>query len=271
MTDENLSGVAPAEDATPLPDAPETVGEVEEQEQSESSTDEGESEQTKKIGGVTKRINELVAQREEEKRRAQRLESMLEQVLANRPQPEKAPEPVLAKPQGEPKLEDFATYEEFVDARADWRAEQRIQQWEQRQRDAEAERQKATQAQTFQAKVQEYRSQTPDFDAVALNPSLPVTDAMAEIINGSENGPELLYQLGKNPAEAARIAALPPLMAAVELGKFAVKASLPQPKKLSSAPPPVEPLTGGAGTLNVDPDKMSADDWMKWRQSTLKR
>ena len=90
MADENLSGVAPAEDVDLLPETPET--EVEQE--SESSTDEQDASQPKKLGGVAKRISELVAQREEEKRRAQNLERLLEQAITRQPEPKPEQEPV---------------------------------------------------------------------------------------------------------------------------------------------------------------------------------
>ena len=55
-----------------------------------------------------------------------------------------------------------------------------------------------------------FREKVPDFDAVVHNPNLTVTPVMADAIRESGRGAEIAYFLGKNPAEAARIASLPP-------------------------------------------------------------
>ena len=85
----------------------------------------------------------------------------------------------------------------------------------------------------------------------------------------SEKGPELLYALGKNPAESARIAALPPLQAAIELGKLETTLSQPARKTQTSAPEPVAPITGGSGSQTLDPERMTADEWRLWREKQI--
>lgn len=259
-------GLDPALDA-------ENVAPVETQDEAltdepESSTEQEQTEEPKQPKGFQKRLNEITANWRGEQRRAQKLESMLERVLAEKPAQKAEPK---VEAQGEPKLDQYQTYEEYVAALADYRADQKIRQWEEGRQRAEAEKQQQAVVEQFQSRAQAFRAQRPDFDSVAFNPDLPITDAMAEAINVADNGPELLYNLGKNPSEAARIAALPPLMAAVELGKFAVRMSMPQPRNQTGAPPPVRPLAGGSGAIAPDPDKMTTQEWMEWRAQQLKR
>jgi hypothetical protein len=269
MTDENLSGVAPAEDAALLPETPEAVEQVEGEIDSESSTEQTEDPQ-RKPKGLQRRFNEIVAQREEERRRAERAERMLEQALITR-QPEQKPEPAAQpQPQGEPKLEQFQTYEDYVSALADFKADQKIAAWESRQREAEANRQKQTQATSFQQKVQAFSQENPDFNEVVTNPALRISQEVADLIVESDD-PALAYLLAKNPQEAARISALPIRQAALELGRFAAKASMPRPKTVTGAPPPVEPISGGSGTMTVDMDKLSIAEWKVVREQQLKR
>lgn len=266
MNAEELQGIAPAPDAEPT--EIEAVAETEVVEESESSTEEVQAEETPKAKGVQKRLDELTRNWREEQRRAQKLEQMLEQVIS-RPQEQK-PEPVApAQPQGEPKLEQFQTYEEYVSALADYKADQKLRQFEEQIRQREQQTQQQAKLQEFQGRLQAAKTEMPDFDEVALNPSLPVSDTMAELIREMDDGPRVLYALGKSPDVAARIASLPPTLAAVELGRFAVKASLPQPKTVTNAPPPVNPLSGGMGSKTADPDKMTADEWLKWRNQQL--
>ena len=272
MTDENLSGVAPAEDVEQLPVEPDQSVE-QEIEESESSTDQTDAEGApKKIGGVAKRIGELTANWREEQRVANQLREQNAELLRRVLQgSEQKPEPIApAQPQGEPKLEQFSTYEDYVSALADYKADQKIAAWESRQREAEANRQKQTQATSFQQKVQAFAQENPDFDEVVTNPALRISQEVADLIVESDD-PALAYLLAKNPQEAARISALPIRQAALELGRFAAKASMPQPNRQTKAPAPLEPLSGGVGTRALDPERMTDEEWVSWRRQQLKR
>ena len=68
--------------------------------------------------------------------------------------------------------------------------------------------------------VAEFRQRVPDFDAVALNPNLSITPVMADAIRESGRGGEIAYYLSKNPAEAARIAVLPPVSQATAIARL---------------------------------------------------
>ena len=83
-----------------------------------------------------------------------------------------------------------------------------------------------------------------DFEQVAYNPQLRVTDVMAETIKASDMGPDLAYWLGTNPKEADRISRLAPLLQAREIGKIEAKlGSNPLVKPTTSAPTPISPVT----------------------------
>lgn len=110
------------------------------------------------------------------------------------------------------------------------------------------------------------RERFTDYDAVTRNPSVPITPSMAEIIRDSEVGPDLAYHLGRNQAEAAKIAALPPTRQAVELGKL--EARLTAPKALPKQPPaPVDPVGGSASGGSADPSKMSMAEYAAARKA----
>lgn len=241
--------------------------------ETEEKGPEGEEAKPKKVGGVAKRISELTANWREEQRTRQRLESMLERELANRQQPKQAIEPVTVD--SEPKLEQFKTYEEYVAAVADHRAEQKVAallaRQEEERRNAEVERQREERARSFRERAAAFAATTPDFNEVAFADHVPVTEDMADALNHSDKGPEILYYLGQNVSEAAQIARLPPVQAALEIGRLEAKLSLPQPRTVTKAPPPIAPLSGGQGSLAVDPDKMSSSEWLKWRNDQLRK
>jgi hypothetical protein len=103
---------------------------------------------------------------------------------------------------------------------------------------------------------------------------------MAETIQTSDVGPDVAYFLGSNPKEADRIARLPPILQAKEIGKIEARlASDPPVKKSSSAPSPISPVTArGSGSPaydTTDPRSvkaMSTSDWIAAeRQRQIKK
>lgn len=253
---------------------PGETGEVEKPEEattSESEETPAEPQQPKEAKGVQKRINELTANWREEQRQKQQL---LDQNLELQRRLTQAPEKeATSEPTAEPKLEDYSSYEEFVDARADFRAEQKVNEkfeaWKAEQSQATEVQTQAEQRQAFDNRAQTFAESHPDFDEVARNPNLPVTPGMAELLNVSEKGPELLYHLGQNPGEAARLASLPQGQAAMELGRIEAQLSVLQPNTQTSAPPVIEPLTDGQGSKTKDPDEMTTSEWQEWRNAQI--
>lgn len=238
-------------------------GEVNEDAQDTEDSSTPEDAEPKQKPWFTKRIDELTANwREEQRRNAQLMEKVLEMQKPSQPEPE-------TTQVGEPKLDSFETYEDYVSALAEYKADQKIQAWQQSQQQETQAQQQERERQEFEARADQFRQEHPDYDTVALNPQLPVSAAMAEAIQLADNGPEILYNLGQNPAEAARIASLSPLQAAIELGRMTVAQAAPPPKTRTNAPPPVEPLSGGSGSRTIDPERMSADEWRVWREQQL--
>lgn len=147
---------------------------------------------------------------------------------------------------------------------------------------AEREQQESHRRTTsFKGRESEFAKTVEDYNDVARNPSLPVTRDMAEVIQDSDDGPALLYHLGKNPDIAEKIAMLPPKAAARELGKIEARLAFERekakPEKVSKAPPPPPKVEGADGALpkvsTTDPesDKLSDDEWVKAEQARLKR
>lgn len=216
--------------------------------------------------GVQKRIDRLTQEK-------YRLRAELDFLRGQQPQ-QAQPAQQAQQPSQAPKLEQYNSIEEYLDALADHKASQKF--------DHLAKEREAKESQTRQqqevAKLHEsYTKQTEqarqaygDFDDVVQDPDLPISQAMAEAIMRSTNGADVAYYLGKNPDQAARIASLDPFSAAVEIGRIAATVVRPQPRKTSNAPPPIQPV-GARATPVTDPDKMSADEWIKWRNGQLKK
>ena len=170
--------------------------------------------------------------------------------------------PVPAMPTDIPTADQFDSpqaYGDFIRAEAEKLVQHR-----------EIQNQRAEIEETFAQREEEARSKYDDFDQVAYNPNLRVTDAMAETIKASDLGPDLAYWLGSNPKEADRISRLSPLLQAREIGKVEAKITAePLQKKTSSAPEPIRPVTARAVNPGVtdttDPRSvktMSTSEWI---------
>jgi len=186
-----------------------------------------------------------------------------EQRKWEREQKAKAPEPppLPAEPL---KPDDFTNAQAYADALAERKAQELLAR-----RTAVAEQ--ATVLDAYQDREEEARSKYDDFEQVAYNPKLPVTETMAQTIQSSEIGPDVIYWLGSNPKEADRIARLSPLMQAREIGKIEARlASNPPAKKTSTAPAPIAPVTarttGTPAYDTTDPrsvKSMSTSEWIE--------
>lgn len=229
----------------------------------------------RKSKGVQKRIDELVKQREEERRRAERLEAMLERQLSQAQKPEARPEP-QPMPETRPKpTRESVEYDEdaYIEALTEWKLEQReakaIQQYRRQQEEQQRQSLEKSYEQRRAEIVTKGKEKYEDFADVVF--SLPV-DVMhvgvAQALMETESPSDVAYWLGKNPAEAARIAKLSPMKMAVELGKVETRLSSPPPKPTTTAPPPVNPV-GGREPAQKDPNKMTTAEWMAWREKQL--
>jgi hypothetical protein len=114
-----------------------------------------------------------------------------------------------------------------------------------------------------------------DFDEVALNPSVPVTQSMMDAAAGEKWG-DILYALGSEPGEAARIASLPPIQQAKEIGKIESRLVNPQTITQTNAPnPPSTVSGGGASPAPKDEGTMSRNElhskWENERKEELKK
>ena len=163
--------------------------------------------------------------------------------------------------------------EQYAELLAERKAEELLARREQARQQAEL-------LESFHEREEEARNKYDDFEQVAYNPKLPITDAMAQTIQASEVGPDIAYYLGSNPKEAERISRLSALMQAKEIGKIESKlADSPPVKKTSNAPAPIAPVTartsGSPAFDTTDPrsvKSMSTSEWIEAeRQRQIKK
>ena len=252
---QNLAEVesAQAPEVTATTDQAQNAPEVAEQQQTEQQVEEKKFTQAELDAMISKRL----AREQRKWEREQKLR-----------QPEPSATPAELPPQ-----EQFEGPEAYAEALAERKAQQLIAQ-------REAQRQQAEVLESYHEREEEARNKYDDFEQVAYNPRLPITQVMAETIQASEVGPEVAYYLGSNPKEADRIARLSPFMQAKEIGKIEAKlVDNPPVKKSSSAPAPIAPVTprgGNARTLDTtDPrsiKEMSTSEWIEAeRQRQIKK
>ena len=168
-----------------------------------------------------------------------------------------------------PKREDFDDYETYLEARADYRADQKVkevlQQHGQRSQQQAVQSSEQERLTRYSQDLDKARSSIPDFDDVVESADVPVTQKMREAILESDVGALLTYHLAKNPAEAERIAKLSPNAQLKAIGVIeASLASKPAPQQ-SKAPAPIKPLSSSSGGA-ADLSKMSMDDYYEHRK-----
>ena len=253
-----------------LPDegeiASEPTGTVEGAEPSGEEEGEEVDVQPKPKTAVQKRIDELTKKRYEAERRAAYLEGQLKAREPERKPP--ADLPLQIKPKPNPS--DFENYEEYTEALTDWKVDLKIADYDRQAKEkAEEARLFASQV-SFREKLAVGRERYEDFDEVVSNPTAPISVVMADIIQGCEDPAEIAYYLCKNWDISAPISRMTPVQAARAIGNIEaeIKGKLPNqpPKpKVSKAPEPIKPV-GGSEVVSKDPEKMSNEEFRRWRR-----
>lgn len=214
---------------------------------------------------VSKRLSK--AERTWERRHQQLLETTLARVTA-------PAQPVAQPAAGEeaPDPNKFESYTDYLRELTRYEADQAVKRTGMASKEAQqrmtAQQQAEQIQQNLQSRLSSAAEKYDDFEDVVMSSDLPITQYMAEVIAESDIGGEVAYYLGKNRAEAARIAAMSPLAAARALGLIEAKL-VNVPPNVSNAPPPPTPV-GNRSVVSKDPDKMSVEEWTKWRESQIK-
>ena len=159
-------------------------------------------------------------------------------------------------------VDQFESPEAYAEALAYSKAEELIAR-------REAAKQQSQVLESYHEREEEARSKYEDFEQVAYNPKLTITNVMAETIQSSDVGPDLAYWLGTNPKEADRISRMSPLSQAKEIGKIEAKlASDPPVKRSTSAPAPISPVTarssGSPALDTTDPRSIKSMTTSEW-------
>ena len=194
-----------------------------------------------------------IAQRKWEREQAQRL----------------AETQLLKAPVAVPPADQFESPEAYAEALALQKAEELVAQREAAKRQTQV-------LDSYHEREEDARSKYDDFEQVAYNRAVPITQTMAEAIRESEVGPDVAYYLGANLEEANRISKLSAASQAREIGKIEAKlAAAPPVKKTSSAPAPITPVTPRSSSApsydTTDPRSIKTMSTSEWIEADRRR
>lgn len=222
--------------------------------------DDGEQEQQRAQhrNKVQDRINELTFKRNQAEREAAHWKSIAET--------RQAP--------AAPKEAEFGSDEEYQSALLDHRVKTGVHQGLAENANAAAAKfsqdANAAATETYNQRVSEAVQRMPDFVEVVGKANIDISPALQGALMDSEKGPDLVYHLAKNPADARRLSQLPEKQMLREIWNMesTMKTAPNAPAaRTTSAPPPIKPGNAGAAAANNDPSKMDQKEYEAWRKT----
>lgn len=209
--------------------------------------------------GVQKRMDELTAEKYAERKRADDLLAQNARILALLEGRQGATQPQAA--QGEPTRDQYESYEDFVLARAEHRAEAKANALIEKASKAQADTTAKTTAEQeiarvdreWQARQKEAQSKIPDYADVMSDADVALPVHVIEMIKRLPDGPAIAYAMQKTPDLAKQFFDNPPGLHGYLLGqlsstlKVSAKTNAPAPGKgarTTAAPsdgPPSDP------------------------------
>lgn len=273
--------VTETEQTQPASLTPEELAAQKEAKRQAEEAERREQEETEKKPWFKKRFDELTRQKYEHQQRAdeavnkaRELEERLKRLEAQQ-QEHRPPQQQFSD--GRPQLQDYLdkfydqdqARESYHEALADWKFDQREKQAEQKRQQEQEQQKRDQEAQSFEQKrvatIAAGETTHDDWKETVFSiPTQIMTRQLAEATFALDNPAEAQYYLGKNLQEAERISKLSPYAMAAELGKIEAKIST-HSKKTTTAPPPLNPITGApALSGEIDPEK-DPEGWIKAR------
>jgi hypothetical protein len=228
----------------------------------------------------SERISELVEKRREAETKAEQtarenaeLRARLEAMAAQAAPVKEEPRPDRSK---------FASDEEYIEAVAEWKADQRLAKREQEQAEARAAAEREQLVKGWQKAQQRARAEIEDYDTVIKESTVQLPGHLHQAILESDIGPHLAYYFAKHPDEAARYKAMSATKALRELGRLEDRlaendpddtpAAKPSPKievEKSKAPAPITPVKDGRA-VNPGPAQ-NFEEYRARRKAEMKR
>lgn len=223
----------------------------------------------KRALGVQRRIDELTAKNYQEKARADALQTVLDNMNKGSNHQQQSD---VSK---EPQRDQFESYEDFLEAKASFKAEQIVQkhleQYQTQQKESttrnQAEQSRKDAESKFLERRQVLEKEIPDYrDAVEdWEPNLP--NSVVEMLVKLPEGPLISYHMAKNPALEAQFRDQPEYMHGVILGQLIM--SLKSTLKVSTAPAAGKTVSTSKATSSKEAPS-DPEQYYAWAQKNLR-
>lgn len=247
---------------------PEESAEVAETQEHEETPEQKEE---KEVSGIQKRIDELTKKRREAEREAEYWKQKAESVV-------KPQQPTDYATTPKPMVDQFDSYEDFVEALADWKTDIKLARRDSEAAQRHAQEQVKTAAEIHAARVDAIKSTYADYDeAVESLADIYVPQPTIDSIIESEASAEIAYYLGKNPDVARRLNSMTMSAQLREIGKIEAMVTMgkkeavkQQVKRVTQAPSPINPV-GSKEKAGISPDNMTDEDWLRHERDRLRK
>lgn len=206
---------------------------------------------SRKAEEAQERINEATKARRQKERELQ-AEVKKNQDLQKEIERLKTAKPVAVKP----KIEDFETEAEFIEALTDWKLDTRMAAANDLQASNSVNHEEERISSIIRQQMKEGSKKYKDFNEVVKNENTPISTDMVKVISESEMGDEILYYLGTHLDKAEEISEMDMTSAALAIGRIEAELSRPIKKTTTKTPAPIKPVQT---TQSYEPTLESVD------------
>lgn len=194
---------------------------------------------------INERITQLVGQRREAEAKAEAAESRARELQARLEALQSKPAPIEAG--DEPKRTQFVSDDDYIDARADWKAKQVLANREKAQTEAQQKAEFEAVTKSWEKRIDKAKKDMPDFEDVVGGAEIEISSVIHQALLRHEEGPSLAYLLAKHPEEATKVNRMHPIDAVRYLDRLArdlTADEVPEqkPTQRSKAPAPIVPV-----------------------------
>lgn len=210
-------------------------------------------------------------EKHEARRQAAELQARLAELEGKKAEPPKGKQPIQVDPNDPPpSVEQFETYEEFVDERAAWRARQEYRALRERDEHEAAGRAYQTRLSELEQKgTEKHADFVPALEQLAAS-GRKFNPFVTGIIQNHELGHDIAYALATDPDAFNRINYARTFEhAVVEMGRLITRleaaptGSAPAAVPVSRAKPPISPVGSSPVVSDPDPDSLSLEEFVR--------
>lgn len=173
---------------------------------------------------------------------------------------------------GAPKIENFENVLDYVEAITEWKSDQKIKTFEQKQSEAAEAQQIEKSLSAYEERAEKFKQETPDFEEkeIALANSGLVNDSIRKAIISSDMSEKVVYHLANNPGDLMIMQSLDNagMKRAISMIEDYIEGS--QSTKVTAArqtkaAAPITPVKAKATITNKDFADMSQQEIERWR------